>query len=140
MAKEYAEADVFALPSFMEGLPVVLMEAMAAGLPVIAPRLTGIPELVIDEETGLLFTPGRWDQLATALARLGDSSLVSAGSASSDETRGERLRQTLGAAARRKISEEYDIRNAVEPIYLRLSAARDVSRPGMRPKGSRADG
>ena len=140
VAKEYAEADVFALPSFMEGLPVVLMEAMAAGLPVIAPRLTGIPELVIDEETGLLFTPGRWDQLATALARLGDSSLVSAGSASSDETRGERLRQTLGAAARRKISEEYDIRNAVEPIYLRLSAALDVSRPGTRPKGSRADG
>ena len=138
--KEYAEADVFALPSFMEGLPVVLMEAMATGLPVIAPRLTGIPELVIDEETGLLFTPGRWDQLATALTRLGDSGLVSAGSASSDETRGERLRRTLGIAARQKIQGEYDIRTAVDPIYQRLSARLDEVVSAGPSKGSRRNG
>jgi colanic acid/amylovoran biosynthesis glycosyltransferase len=68
-------ADVFVLPSVvasdgqMEGLPVALMEAMAAGLPVVASRLSGIPELVIDGETGLLSEPGDPDSLAGALAR-----------------------------------------------------------------------
>src|SRR5262249_21592943 len=54
-----AEADTFVLPSvvarngYMDGIPVALMEAMASGVPVIASRLSGIPELVRDCETGL---------------------------------------------------------------------------------------
>ncbi len=54
----YAEADVFVMTSFAEGIPVVLMEAMAFGVPVVAPRITGIPELVTDGVNGLLTTPG----------------------------------------------------------------------------------
>ena len=50
-------AHLFVIASFMEGLPVVLMEAMALGLPVIAPAITGIPELVTHGETGLLLPP-----------------------------------------------------------------------------------
>jgi len=66
----YASADVFCLPSFAEGIPVVLMEAMAAELPVISTRIMGIPELVEHEVNGLLVTPTRVDELVGALARL----------------------------------------------------------------------
>jgi colanic acid/amylovoran biosynthesis glycosyltransferase len=54
----------------MEGLPVVLMEALAAGVPVVATRLSGIPELVADGETGLLAEPGDAVALREALERL----------------------------------------------------------------------
>lgn len=70
IAAYYAHADVFAMPSFAEGLPVVLMEAMATGLPVVASRITGIPELVEEGVSGLLVAPGRLDELIAALARL----------------------------------------------------------------------
>jgi glycosyltransferase involved in cell wall biosynthesis len=66
----YADADLFVLPSFAEGVPVVLMEAMAAGCPVIATRIAGIPELIEHGVTGVLVTPGRADQLAEAIVRL----------------------------------------------------------------------
>ncbi|MGH9474735.1 MAG: glycosyltransferase [Terriglobales bacterium] len=71
-------AEVFAMPSIrarsgkMEGLPVALMEAMASGLPVVASRLSGIPELVEHERNGLLVTPGDAAELAAALWRLDD--------------------------------------------------------------------
>jgi colanic acid/amylovoran biosynthesis glycosyltransferase len=70
------EADIFVLPSLrhpsgrMDGIPVALMEAMASGLAVVATRLSGIPELVIHEETGLLVTPESPDELAAAICRL----------------------------------------------------------------------
>jgi glycosyltransferase involved in cell wall biosynthesis len=67
---QYEWADVFCMTSFAEGLPVVLMEAMSTGLPVVAPRITGIPELVEDGVTGLLVTPGRADLVRDALHRL----------------------------------------------------------------------
>ncbi|MFI7589571.1 glycosyltransferase family 4 protein [Spongisporangium articulatum] len=67
---QYAWADVFCLPSFAEGLPVVLMEAMATGLPVVTTPIAGIPELVTDGVHGLLVPPGRPDALVTALAAL----------------------------------------------------------------------
>ena len=63
-----AEADVLVLPSFMEGLPVVLMEAMAIGVPVVASHVAGVPELVEDGVTGRLFHAGDWSGLATAIA------------------------------------------------------------------------
>ena len=66
----YARADAFCLSSLGEGIPVVLMEAMAMRMPVIAPRLMGIPELVQDGTSGLLFTPGREDALAEAIEAL----------------------------------------------------------------------
>lgn len=69
-----AAADIFVLPSSpagsrREGVPVSLMEAMALARPVIATRLTGIPELVRDDETGLLVPPADPAALARALAR-----------------------------------------------------------------------
>jgi glycosyltransferase involved in cell wall biosynthesis len=67
IASLYAAADLFALPSFAEGVPVVLMEAMASGCPVVATRIAGIPELIEHGVTGLLVTPGRPDLLADAL-------------------------------------------------------------------------
>ncbi|MFP4274106.1 MAG: glycosyltransferase, partial [Paracoccaceae bacterium] len=58
VATALAETDIFVLPSFAEGVPVVLMEAMAAQCAVVATRIAGIPELVADGETGLLVPPG----------------------------------------------------------------------------------
>lgn len=54
----YASADLVVLTSRSEGIPLVLMEAMAHGKPVLAPAITGIPELVIDGENGFLYSPG----------------------------------------------------------------------------------
>jgi len=71
-----AESDLFILPSIVErngnteGIPVALMEAMAAGLPVVASRVSGVPELVRDGVTGLLADPGDVRGLATRLAEL----------------------------------------------------------------------
>jgi len=68
--EEIAQSDLLALPSFMEGLPIVLMEAMALGVPVVASRVAGIPELVEDGASGLLFAPSNWDELAEQIERL----------------------------------------------------------------------
>lgn len=64
------EAGIFVLPSRSEGLGLVLLEAMAAGRPVVASRVGGIPEVVVDEETGLLVPPEDPRALAAALERL----------------------------------------------------------------------
>jgi colanic acid/amylovoran biosynthesis glycosyltransferase len=66
----YDKADIFALASFSEGIPVVLMEAMATQLAVVATRVGGIPELVEDGRHGLLVPPARSDLLAAALMEL----------------------------------------------------------------------
>ena len=91
---EIARSDIMVLPSFMEGLPVVIMEAMAIGIPVIASRVAGIPELVIDGETGLLFTPSDWADLRRCLQAL-----------MTDET----LRSKFACAGRRAIEPEFNI-------------------------------
>ena len=66
----YRKSDLFVLPSFAEGVPVVLMEAMALEIPVISTRITGIPELIEDERTGLLVTPGNSVELAEAMIKV----------------------------------------------------------------------
>ncbi|MGZ4178085.1 MAG: glycosyltransferase family 4 protein [Solirubrobacteraceae bacterium] len=91
--EHYHAADVFCLPSFAEGIPVVLMEAMSTGLPVVANRITGIPELVEDEVSGLLVRPGRTDLLVDALQRL---------AADAD------LRARMGQAGREKVRREFE--------------------------------
>jgi len=62
--------DVFVLPSLWEGLPLALLEAMASGLPVIATNVGGIPEVVIDRETGLLIQPSNSQTIADAVLLL----------------------------------------------------------------------
>jgi glycosyltransferase involved in cell wall biosynthesis len=66
----YAAMDVFVLPSLNEGLPMTILEAMAASKPVIATRVGAIPKVIQDGETGLLVDPGDTDGLRNALARL----------------------------------------------------------------------
>ncbi|MEM7272679.1 MAG: glycosyltransferase [Actinomycetota bacterium] len=72
VARLLAEADTFVLPSFAEGVPVTLMEAMARSLPVVTTAVGGIAELVEDEVNGLLTRPGDPASLAEALERLAD--------------------------------------------------------------------
>lgn len=104
--RNIADSDILVLPSFMEGLPIVLMEAMAIGTPVIASRVAGIPELVADGESGLLFTPSNWYELAACIRRL-----------ASDEE----LRTSLAEKARIAVRAEFDIqRSAKQMVSLLL--------------------
>jgi glycosyltransferase involved in cell wall biosynthesis len=104
--QQIANADILVLPSFMEGLPVVLMEAMALGLPVIASRVAGIPELVTDDQHGLLFCPTDWNELAEKIGQL---------------IADPELRQRLGRAGRSKIELAFEINRAIEPLAIRFS-------------------
>jgi glycosyltransferase involved in cell wall biosynthesis len=69
----FAEHDIFCLPSFAEGIPVVFMEAMAIGVTVVATRVAGIPELIDEGKTGFLVPPGRPDRIADAIADIASS-------------------------------------------------------------------
>jgi colanic acid/amylovoran biosynthesis glycosyltransferase len=117
-------ADVFVLASvvtptgWMDGIPVALMEALAAGLPVIASRLSGIPELIRDGETGLLASPGDPLDLARALGQL----LADPGATI------ERAR-----AGRSLIEQEFDIERSAERMVTLFSAA--VGEPKDAPRG-----
>jgi glycosyltransferase involved in cell wall biosynthesis len=97
----YARADAFALPSFAEGVPVVLMEAMACGLPCVTTRITGIPELIEDGRDGLLVTPSDDEALAAALARLMDDPA---------------LRVRLGSAGRARVQADYHLGRNVDRL------------------------
>jgi glycosyltransferase involved in cell wall biosynthesis len=95
----YSTADAFALASFAEGIPVVLMEAMAMEIPCVTTFITGIPELIRDGVDGLLVAPSDEEALAGAIARLMDDAV---------------LRRTLGAAGRRRVAERYDLGRNVD--------------------------
>jgi glycosyltransferase involved in cell wall biosynthesis len=94
------DADILVAPSVptaegkREGLPVVLIEAMAAGVPVVASHLSGIPELVEDGVTGLTVTPGDSTALADAIGRL---------AADPD------LRSRLAEAGRARVAADFDL-------------------------------
>jgi phosphatidyl-myo-inositol dimannoside synthase len=70
LAEEYVNADCFCLPSVQEGFGIVFLEAMAAGLPVVACRAAAVPEVVREGETGMLVPPRAPPALADALADL----------------------------------------------------------------------
>ena len=97
----YAAANAFCLPSFAEGLPVVLMEAMAMEIPCVTTYIAGIPELIRDGEDGLLVPASDLDALVIALANLMDDA---------------ELRQRLGKSGRARVREHYDLRRNVERL------------------------
>lgn len=111
VARRLARADLFVLPSVvapdgqMEGIPVALMEALAAAKPVVASRLSGIPELVADGETGLLVAPGDAGALAAAVARL----LQEPG-----------LAARLGEAGRERVVREFRLETTVAELLALL--------------------
>ena len=89
----YDKADLFVLASFAEGVPVVLMEAMAKEIPVISTRITGIPELIDHEHDGLLATPGDVEDLAKQIRIMLDN---------------QELRHKFGQAGRKKVISLYN--------------------------------
>ncbi len=93
LAVEYVGADCFCLPTIQEGFGLVFTEAMAAGLPIVACRAAAVPELVEDGKNGLLVSPGRPEELASAMERV---------------LTNETLRAELGAEGRRRV-EAFDL-------------------------------
>jgi len=103
-----AAFDIFALSSISEGLPVSLLEAMAAGKPIVATKVGGIPEALADGREGLLVEPGDPDALAEAVRELACNPDLAA---------------RLGRQAAEKVAAEYSIAATVrklEEVYLRL--------------------
>lgn len=96
-----ADADVFVLPSYREGLPMAILEAMAAGVAVLTTPVNGIPEAITDGANGLFVAPGDVPALATAIRRLAaDPELV----------------RRLGAAGRADVERRFDIRRAAAQL------------------------
>lgn len=91
--------DFFVLPSETEGLPMSVLEAMAHGLPIVASRIGGLPELIRDEEEGLLVPPGHAPALAAAIRRLYERPL---------------LRDKLGRAALARATNEFSLAATVQ--------------------------
>ncbi|REJ65419.1 MAG: glycosyltransferase family 1 protein [Planctomycetota bacterium] len=121
LAAAYASADAFIYASETETMGNVVLEAMASGLPVIAPAAGGIPSLVVHGETGLLFAPGQLDEaVGHVQAVLTD----------------EALRERLGASARQTV-QAWDWNNSVETV--RQSYLNSIEQHGRR-NGRRVPG
>jgi glycosyltransferase involved in cell wall biosynthesis len=101
--------DVFVLSSVSEGLGTSLLDAMACGKPIVATRTGGIPEAVVDGETGFLVPPRDHESMAEALVRLLED---------------EPLRQRMGAAALRRVRERFSAERMVQAtlrVYRRVA-------------------
>lgn len=105
-----AAADVLALASDTEGLPAAVLEASCLGLPVVASRVGGLPECVLDGETGLLVESGDDAALGRAL---------------SDLLAHPELRQRLGEAGRRLVQERFTFDTVTDPFVELYQAARE---------------
>ena len=111
VAPYYGAMDAFLLPSANEGTPVVVMEALSAGLPVVATRVGGIPDVVAEGEDSFLAAPGDTEQLAAYLVELADDP---------------ELRARLGAAGRARVLPRYAVSRLVDDmddLYRELLAA-----------------
>lgn len=121
VADALTETDIFVLPSFAEGVPVVLMEAMAARVPVVATRIAGIPELV-EDDCGTLVAPGDVVALSDAIGKLASDA---------------ELRCRLGEAGRTKVVADFDVGKEAERLASVLTASHhSLPRPNLRPSVS----
>jgi glycosyltransferase involved in cell wall biosynthesis len=105
-----AAADVVALPSLTEGLPLAVLEAMAAGKPVVATPVGGVPDAIDDGETGAIIPLNEPEALAAALVRFLENRELSA---------------RVAQAARRRIEERFSLASflqQIEALYERLAA------------------
>lgn len=94
----FQKADIFILPSFDEGVPVALMEAMAMKIPCVSTNVAGIPELIENNTNGILVPPSNLGALVNAVESLMDNG---------------GLRRRIGEAGRKKIEEKYDLRKNI---------------------------
>jgi len=107
----YAEHEIFVLPSLMEGMPLVLLEAMASGMPVVTSESSGMTDLVEDSHDGLFVIPGDSESLSAAIVRL---------------CRDPELRLRLGNAAQEKMK-RYTWQHAAkrtEKVFYRAMGVR----------------
>lgn len=102
----YNMADMFVLPSFAEGLPVVLMEAMAMEIPCITTTITGIPELIQQGQNGLLVPASDSQSLTQAIKQLAENPA---------------LRQQLGKAGRLKVLSDYELSKNTQYLHEKLT-------------------
>jgi glycosyltransferase involved in cell wall biosynthesis len=111
---ELRNSDLFVLPSFVEGVPVSVMEAMAVGVPVIATNVGGTSELV-DSETGILVRPADPESLAEAIVRMINDS---------------EFRKRVSVLGRQKVETEFDVDKECKKLgtYLLESCSRAVLR------------
>jgi glycosyltransferase involved in cell wall biosynthesis len=114
LLSEYARCSVVVLSSLQENAPIALIEGMAAGNPVVATRVGGVPDLVTDGETGLLAPAGDDGALAACLARLLDD---------------DALRQRLGHQARREARERFAAHAVAQAYYALYRQVLDETRP-----------
>jgi glycosyltransferase involved in cell wall biosynthesis len=127
--------DIYCLPCVwaedgdIDGLPQMLMEAMACGLPAVSTRLVGIPDLCVHEKTGLLVDPGNVQQIADAIMRLHSNR---------DEA------QRLARGARQWIIEKFDLATSLDPLIAlfrgKLTANQKQSRENCCPTRTIAAG
>lgn len=106
------QADIYVLPSYNEGLPMSILEAMSWGVPVISTRVGGIPELINDGKDGILIEAGDQKALATAISHLASDT---------------RARHAMGLAARNRVVTGYSkeiVLPRLEEIYSQLLAGR----------------
>jgi len=106
--------DLFVQPSLHEGLPNTVLEAMAAGLPVVATGVGGTPEAVVDGVTGLLVGPGDPEMLARAISRLLDDPAT---------------RQAMGQAGRERVVQHFTVERMVaqiETLYEQLLVEKGI--------------
>jgi colanic acid/amylovoran biosynthesis glycosyltransferase len=111
--------DIFVLPSFAEGVPVVLMEAMAAGVPAIATQIAGIGELIEDGISGFLVPPGDPSSLASRIEQL---------------LADNRLRAQFGTCGRQKVEAEFNLNLECDRLYSVMSSALQGEVTAIRPK------
>ena len=99
--KVFANSDIYALPSYNEGLPVSILEAMASSLPIVSTTVGGIPEAVIDNKNGFLVQPGDIDTLYMRLSEL---------------CRRKQLRQKMGQASVELASQKFDVQKLIDAL------------------------